>query len=346
MKFVDEVTIDVEAGAGGHGCLSFRREKFIPRGGPNGGDGGDGGSIFLCADPAFNTLVDFRHQRRYRADRGGDGSGRNCTGKRGADLVIAVPVGTLVHDEDTGEQIEDLSVRGQRIMVARGGRHGFGNVHFKSSTNRAPRQTTQGESGEVRTLRLELRLLADVGLLGMPNAGKSTLIRKVSAARPKVADYPFTTLYPQLGVIRIEVHRSFVLADIPGVVAGAAEGHGLGLRFLKHIARTRLLLHLVDLAPLDPTHDPVADVRAVEQELQNFQRSLAERERWLVLNKIDLIPESEREQTCQAIIDRLNWRGQVFCISGLSGDGCSELMARAMGYLEDTMAAKPEAAAG
>lgn len=333
MKFVDEATIEVKAGDGGNGAVSFRREKFIPFGGPDGGDGGDGGSVYLVADANLNTLADFRYDRRFRARRGENGRGRNCTGSKGDDCEIRVPVGTLVYEEDTGELMGDLVADGQRLLVARGGFHGLGNVRYKSSTNRAPRQSKPGTPGEQRNLRLELKLLADVGLLGKPNAGKSTLIRAISAARPKVADYPFTTLYPNLGVVRVEAHRSFVVADIPGLIEGAAEGAGLGVQFLKHLSRTGLLLHLVDVAPLDGS-DPVEDVRTIVRELEKFSVELGERERWLVLNKIDLLPEDERDQRCSDIVERLQWQGPVFAIAAVSGQGTRRLVQAIMDYIE------------
>jgi GTP-binding protein len=334
MKFVDEATIKVEAGDGGNGCVSFRREKFIPFGGPNGGDGGDGGSIYLVADVNLNTLVDFRYQRLFRAERGQNGMGSECTGKSGADLAIAVPVGTVVHDVNTEELLGDLVADGQRLLVARGGFHGLGNTRFKSSTNRTPRQSTNGTPGEQRELRLELKLLADVGLLGLPNAGKSTLISAVSNARPKIADYPFTTLHPNLGVVRIEAHRSFVIADIPGVIEGAAEGAGLGLQFLKHLARTRLLLHLVDVLPPGPEDDPVLQVRTIEHELEKYSPELRERERWLVLNKIDLLAADHRSTATGEILQRLNWQGPAFAVSAATGEGTRELLLQIMQYLE------------
>jgi len=333
MKFVDEATIDVKAGDGGNGCVSFRREKYIPFGGPDGGDGGDGGSVYLLADSNLNTLADFRFERRFHAQRGENGRGRNCTGKSGDDCEVRVPVGTLVYEDDTDELMGDLVEEGQRLLVARGGFHGLGNVRYKSSTNRAPRQSKPGTPGEQRTLRLELKLLADVGLLGKPNAGKSTLIRAISAARPKVADYPFTTLYPSLGVVRAGVHRSFVVADIPGLIEGAAEGAGLGVQFLKHLSRTGLLLHLVDVAPLDGS-DPVTDVRTIVHELEKFSAELGGRERWLVLNKLDLLPAEERDARCSDIVQRLDWQGPVFQISALSGQGTEALVYAIMEYLE------------
>jgi len=333
MKFVDEATITVEAGNGGNGCVSFRREKYIPKGGPDGGDGGDGGSVWLVADPGLNTLVDFRYTRRFKAERGTDGMGRNRTGKSGDDLEIPVPVGTVVHDVDTGEQLGDLTASGQRLKVAQGGFHGIGNTRYKSSTNQAPRQFKPGTPGETRQLLLELKLLADVGLLGLPNAGKSTLIHAVSAARPKVADYPFTTLYPNLGVVRIEAHQSFVIADIPGLIEGAAEGAGLGVRFLKHLARTRLLLHLVDLAPPDGS-DPVTAVESIAAELARFSPDLAARERWLVLNKADLLAEDEREARSADIVAHLGWQGPVFTISAAQRDGTDGLVKQVMARLD------------
>ena len=331
MKFIDEATIEVRAGDGGNGCVSFRREKYIPFGGPDGGDGGDGGSVWLEADNRVNTLVDFRHNRKFLAQRGEKGKGRNCTGKSGEDRVVSVPVGTLVHEGDTGELIGDLVRDGQKLLVARGGFHGLGNARFKSSTNRAPRQSKPGTPGEMRYLQLELKLLADVGLLGLPNAGKSTLIRAVSAARPKVADYPFTTLYPNLGVVSVSAQRSFVMADVPGLIEGAAQGAGLGVRFLKHLSRTRLLLHLVDMGP---DADPVQDVATILGELEAFNPELGARERWLLLNKVDLLPDTDREQRCNAVIRALDWHGPVFRISALNRDGTDALIYAAMDSLE------------
>ena len=333
MKFVDEATIHVKAGDGGHGCLGFRREKFIPFGGPDGGDGGDGGDVFLLGDPNLNTLADFRQQRQFRAENGQPGRGDNCTGKSGDELLIKVPLGTVARDVDTDETIGELVTAGQRLCVARGGYHGLGNARFKSSTNRAPRKTTQGTVGEQRHLQLELKVLADVGLLGMPNAGKSTLIRAVSSARPKVADYPFTTLYPNLGVVSVDMDRSFVVADIPGLVEGAADGVGLGTRFLKHLSRTRLLLHLVDVLPFDGS-SPVESVKRIEAELQRFNPQLTAQDRWLVLNKIDLLPSEEREARCAEIIDGLDWPGPVFRISALAREGTRELAGEIMNFLE------------
>lgn len=334
MKFVDEATIIVEAGKGGHGCLSFRREKYVPKGGPDGGDGGDGGSVYLEADGSLNTLIDYRFQRKYKAQNGEPGAGRNCTGTKGEDLVLPVPVGTTVVDMDTHEVLGDLTREGQRLKVAQGGFHGLGNTRFKSSVNRAPRQTTKGSEGEARNLRLELKVLADVGLLGMPNAGKSTFIRAVSAAKPKVADYPFTTLVPNLGVVSVQAHQSFVIADIPGLIEGAAEGAGLGIRFLKHLVRTRLLLHLVDVAPYDGS-SPADAVRAIAHELEKFSETLANRPRWLVLNKVDMIAEEDRDAHCQAIIDELGWEGPVFRISAITGEGTKPLVQAVMRWIED-----------
>lgn len=325
MKFIDEAYIRVFAGDGGNGCVSFRREKFIPRGGPNGGDGGDGGSIYLEADYNLNTLVDFHSTRSFHAERGENGSGNNCTGRSGQDLVIPVPLGTRVIEADTEEVLGELLEPGQRLLVARGGFHGIGNTRFKSSINRSPRQSKPGTPGERRTLFLELLLLADVGLLGMPNAGKSSLIRKVSSAQPRVADYPFTTLTPSLGVVQFAPHKSFVMADIPGLISGAAEGAGLGIQFLKHLSRTHLLLHLVDLAPLDDS-DPVEQICAIEGELAKFDPALASRERWLVLNKADLLEDTESNTRQHSIVERLQWPHPVYCISALSGQGIEPLI--------------------
>lgn len=333
MKFVDEAPIVVHAGKGGNGCLSFRREKYVPKGGPDGGDGGDGGSVYLEADPNMNTLVDYRYQRQFRAENGESGRGANCRGKSGADLVLQVPVGTTVIDEDTQEILGDLTAPGERLLVAQGGFHGLGNARFKSSVNRAPRQTTPGSEGESRSLRLELKVLADVGLLGLPNAGKSTFIRAVSSAKPKVADYPFTTLVPNLGVVRVDRLRSFVVADIPGLIEGASEGAGLGIRFLKHLTRTRLLLHLVDMLPPDGS-DPADNAAAIERELQRFSPTLAERERWLVLNKTDLLPPDEVAQRCQAVVEALGWQGPVFRISAINQQGTRALSGAIMEHLE------------
>jgi GTP-binding protein len=335
MKFIDEARIRVQAGHGGRGSTSFRREKFVPFGGPDGGDGGNGGSVYLRAAEGINTLADFRIERTYKAQSGEPGGSRECTGRSGEDLYITVPVGTVVRDADTGEVLGDLVRPGDVLMVARGGKGGWGNTRYKSSTNRAPRQFGPGLPGEKRTLELELKVIADVGLLGMPNAGKSTLIRAVSAARPKVADYPFTTLYPNLGVVDVGLHRSFVMADVPGLIEGASQGAGLGIRFLKHLQRTRLLLHLVDIAPPDPEADPVKDARAVVAELKNFSKDLAAKPRWLVLNKIDLLPEEEAEKRCTDIVRRLRWKGPTFRISGATGRGTKELCEAVMKFLEE-----------
>ncbi|WP_296900944.1 Obg family GTPase CgtA, partial [Thiohalocapsa sp.] len=325
MKFVDEARIRVEAGNGGDGCVSFRREKFIPKGGPDGGDGGDGGSVYLVGDANLNTLVDFRHQRRHRAGNGRPGMGRNCTGASGADAEVRVPLGTRVTDADNGEVIGELLDHGARLLVAAGGFHGIGNARFKSSTNRAPRQFTPGKPGERRELHLELLLLADVGLLGLPNAGKSSLIRVLSSARPKVADYPFTTLYPNLGVVSLGPKRSFVIADIPGLIAGAAGGAGLGTRFLKHLGRTRLLLHLVDIAPLDPDTSPAAQVQTLTAELEAYDPTLAARERWLVLNKVDLLDDVTLAARQTGPLKALDWPGPVSAIPAPTGAGTPPL---------------------
>ena len=334
MKFVDEAEITVEAGKGGNGCMSFRREKFIAKGGPNGGDGGDGGSVHLMGDSSLNTLVDFRYQPQYRAQSGMGGGSKGCTGRSGEDLVVRVPVGTSVVDSDTEELIADISLDGQMVLVAKGGIHGLGNTRFKSSTNRTPTKTTTGTPGEFRVLQLQLKVLADVGLLGMPNAGKSTLIRAVSSAKPKVADYPFTTLVPNLGVVRVSAERSFVMADIPGVIEGASEGAGLGFRFLKHLSRTRLLLHLLDVAPLDES-DPVHHARKIAEELEKFSPTLAKKDRWLVLNKFDLIPEDEREELVERLVRELDWQGKVFKITAISGEGCPDLCQAIMVSVEE-----------
>ena len=335
MKFIDDATITVDAGKGGNGCCSFLREKFVPRGGPDGGNGGRGGSIFLVGQTGLNTLADFRHTRRFRAESGVNGMGRNRSGKSGEDLEIQVPLGTVVWEADTNEKIGEVTTEGQRLEVARGGQGGVGNARFKSSTNQAPRRTIPGTPGDSRELNLELQVLADVGLLGQPNAGKSTLLRAVSQARPKVADYPFTTLYPNLGVVRVGSHQSFVIADIPGLIEGAAEGIGLGVQFLKHLNRTRILLHLVDVAPLDPSADPVADARSLVKELAAFSDDLANRERWLVLNKIDMLADEDRDHRCQAIIDGLGWTGPVYKISALKGEACNKLTGNLMVHINE-----------
>jgi GTP-binding protein len=342
MKFVDEATIRVQAGNGGHGCLSFRREKYVERGGPDGGDGGHGGSVYLVADAGMNTLADFRVSRKFRAETGQGGAGRNKTGRSGKDLDVKVPCGTVVHDVDTGELICDLTDAGQRQMVAEGGRGGLGNTRFKSSTNRAPRKTTNGTPGEGRHLKLELKVLADVGLLGMPNAGKSTLISAMSHAKPRIADYPFTTLHPNLGVVRVGMLQSFVMADIPGLIEGAAEGAGLGIQFLKHLQRTGLLLHLVDIAPIDASVDPASTVKALERELVNFSADLAEKPRWLVLNKIDLLDEVALAAAREDIVRKLDWDGPVFEVSAATGEGTEQLAQAVMQALE--IAAELEAA--
>lgn len=334
MKFVDEATIRVEAGSGGSGTLSFRREKFIPRGGPDGGDGGGGGSVYFVGREGLNTLADFRHTRVFRAEGGAKGGSRNCTGKSGEDLYIPVPLGTRVMDSEAEELIGEITRHGESLLVAHGGKGGLGNTRFKSSTNRAPRRATPGKPGEHRELALELQVLADVGLLGLPNAGKSTFLRAVSDARPKVADYPFTTLHPHLGVVRIEEGRSFVAADIPGLIEGAAEGAGLGHQFLRHLSRTRILLHLADIAPVEPAADPAAGVRAISAELKKFSPALAKRERWLVLNKMDLLSEADRETQAEQLIKKLKWKGPVYRISAIKREGCRELTMDLMRRLE------------
>lgn len=332
MKFVDEVTIKTIAGDGGNGVVHFRREKYIPRGGPDGGDGGDGGSVYLVGDNNLNTLADFRHVRTYTAESGQKGQGRQMTGKSGEDLEIHVPVGTLIYDDETRELIGDITEAQQKILVAQGGFHGLGNTRFKSSTNRAPRKCTPGSPGERRELRLELKVLADVGLLGMPNAGKSTFIRAVSSARPKVADYPFTTLYPNLGVVRVDETRSFVVADIPGLIEGASTGAGLGIQFLKHLSRTRLLLHILDIAPFDGSN-PVDDAKKILSELQKYSDELASKQRWLVLNKADLLPEQDLSQRRKEITDALDWKGPVYTISALGKTGIQQVVYDIMNYL-------------
>jgi GTP-binding protein len=334
MKFVDEAIIEVHAGKGGDGVASFRREKYVPRGGPDGGDGGRGGSLYALADRNLNTLIDYRYARIHRARDGENGRGADQYGKSALDIVLRVPVGTVVTDLETGETLADLDRDGARAPLARGGTGGLGNLHFKSSVNRAPRQFTRGAAGEHRRLKLELKLLADVGLLGMPNAGKSSLIRAVSAARPKVADYPFTTLAPALGVVRADVNRSFVLADIPGLIEGAAEGAGLGHQFLRHLARTRLLLHLVDIAPPDPGADIAREAKAIVQELKNYDEALFRKPRWLVLNKIDLVPAGERGHAVRRFLKNFRWQGKSFIISALTGEGCRELVFAVMKHLE------------
>jgi GTP-binding protein len=334
MKFVDEATIRVLAGNGGHGALSFRREKYVERGGPDGGDGGHGGSVYLLADPSLNTLADFRVARKFKAESGQGGSGRNKTGRSGDDLDVMIPLGTVVHDVDTGELICDLTEPGQRQKVAEGGRGGLGNARFKSSVNRAPRKTTNGTPGEGRHLRLELKVLADVGLLGMPNAGKSTLISAMSEAKPRIADYPFTTLHPNLGVVRVGQLQSFVMADIPGLIEGASQGAGLGIQFLKHLQRTRLLLHLVDIAPIDPNVEPASEVQAIARELAGFSNDLAEKPRWLVINKIDLLSDEDLAVAREMLLVELGWVGPVFEVSAATGAGTEELGQAVMQHLE------------
>lgn len=335
MKFVDEATITVSAGDGGHGCLSFRREKFVPKGGPDGGDGGRGGSVYLTPLAGLNTLADFRYAREFRAARGQGGMGRNRSGKGGADLYINVPVGTMVFDADTGELIEDLTGPDRSLLVAHGGDGGRGNARFKSSINRAPRKTTSGLPGETRRLRLELKVLADVGLVGLPNAGKSTLLRAISQARPKVAEYPFTTLYPQLGVVRVGPEQSFVVADIPGLIEGAAEGSGLGIQFLRHVSRTRLLLHVVDVAPVAGGADPQHALDTIESELHKYDPALANEERWLVLNKLDLVPQPERESLVRSWAERLAATRRVFGVSAQTRAGCEALCLAVMQRLQE-----------
>lgn len=333
MKFVDEAVIRVEAGDGGSGCVSFRREKYVPDGGPDGGDGGDGGSVYLQADENLNTLIDYRFERFHFAERGQNGRGRDCTGHGGKDLILKVPVGTRAVDEETEEALGDLKQHGQKLLVAKGGFHGLGNTRFKSSTNRAPRQKTLGTPGEVRSLRLELMLLADVGLLGLPNAGKSTFIRSVSRAKPKVADYPFTTLVPNLGVVNPRHGQSFVIADIPGLIEGAAEGAGLGIRFLKHLERCRVLLHILDIEPIDGS-DPVESARAIVGELEKHSPLLASKPRWLVFNKTDLLLEEELQERVESIVKELDWQGEVFTISAYNREGTDELALKLMDFIE------------
>jgi GTP-binding protein len=347
MKLVDEAEIQVIAGDGGNGCVGFRREKFIPLGGPDGGDGGDGGSVWLVADENLNTLVDFRHQKQFRARRGENGMGRQMYGKAGDDLTITVPVGTVVTNVETDEVIGDLTRHGDRLLVAKGGKGGLGNMHFKSSINRSPRKALPGLPGEERALKMELKLLADVGLLGFPNAGKSTFIRAVSAATPKVADYPFTTLYPNLGVVSVEPHRSFVIADIPGLIEGAAEGAGLGTQFLKHLQRTRLLLHLVDIAPMEGGVEgisPAEQVRAIERELEKHDPELLQKPRWLVLNKADLLLEEEQQTEAQSIIDELGWKDRWYLVSAIGRENTWPIMLEVMSFFDQLKQAAQEAA--
>ena len=334
MKFIDEAKIQVFAGNGGDGVASFRREKYIPKGGPDGGDGGRGGSIYAIADRNINTLIDYRYARVYRAKKGENGRGSDCYGKGADDIVLRVPIGTVITDTNTGKIVADLTHHQEKVLLAKGGEGGLGNLHFKSSINRTPRRFTQGELGQEFEFNLELKVLADVGLLGMPNAGKSTLIRSVSAARPKVADYPFTTLIPNLGVVRVDQNRSFVMADIPGLIEGAAEGAGLGHRFLKHLTRTGLLLHVVDMVPLDESIDPVREAKALVKELRKYDESLYQKPRWLVLNKVDMLPEEAREDECNQFIQKFGWKGKSFKISALTGEGCKALTYAIMEYLE------------
>jgi GTP-binding protein len=343
MKFFDEAIIEVIAGKGGNGAVSFRREKFVPRGGPDGGDGGRGGSIHAIADRNINTLIDYRYARIHRAKNGEGGRGSDCNGKSATDVTLRMPVGTVITDFETGELVADLAHDGQRALLAKGGNGGLGNLNFKSSTNRTPRQSTPGGPGETRKLKLELKVLADVGLLGLPNAGKSTFIRAVSAARPKVADYPFTTLQPNLGVVRADASRSFVIADIPGLIEGAAEGAGLGHRFLRHLARTRLLLHLIDVAPCDGS-DPVAGALAIITELEKYDPALYRKPRWLVLNKSDLLAADARQAAAERILHGMGWTGPHFVISALSGEGCRELIFAIMNHLEQNSGDAPETA--
>ncbi|WP_426688488.1 Obg family GTPase CgtA [Rhodanobacter ginsengiterrae] len=333
MKFVDEANIKVMAGDGGNGCISFRREKFIPFGGPDGGDGGFGGSVWLVADEGLNTLIDFRHQRSFKAKRGENGMGSQMYGKGGEDTAIRVPVGTMITNVDTDEVIGDLTSHGQRMLVAQGGKGGLGNIHFKTSVNRAPRKATPGTPGEVRELKLELRLLADVGLLGFPNAGKSTFIRAVSAATPRVADYPFTTLVPNLGVVSLGTDSSFVIADIPGLIEGASEGAGLGIQFLRHVSRTSLLLHIVDMAPIDGA-DVAGQVRAIEQELEKFNPELLERPRWLVLNKADMLAEDERQAVAEQIVAELGWKEPWFMVSAIARENTMAVCQQVQRFFE------------
>jgi len=336
MKFVDEAVIDVAAGDGGNGCMSFRREKFIPFGGPDGGNGGRGGHVYALADRNINTLIDYRYARRHEARNGEQGRGSDQFGAAGPDIELRVPVGTVISDAETGERIADMAQDGQRVLLVRGGDGGFGNLHYKSSTNRAPRQHTPGWPGEARKLKLELRVLADVGLLGMPNAGKSTFIAAVSNARPKIADYPFTTLHPNLGVVRVGPAQSFVVADVPGLIEGASEGAGLGHRFLRHLQRTRLLLHIVDLAPLDEQTDPVAQAKAIVEELRRYDPDLHAKPRWLVLNKMDLIPPSERDARVKTFVRRLRWKGPVFVLSAATREGCEPLVRQIQTHMDAT----------
>jgi len=344
VKFIDEANIEVIAGDGGNGSASFRREKYVPRGGPDGGDGGRGGSIIAIADRNINTLIEYRYARIHRARHGENGHGADKYGRGADDIILRVPVGTVITEADTGAFVADLAAHGQQALVAQGGKGGLGNIHFKSSTNRAPRHCTPGEEGQQRRLHLELKVLADVGLLGLPNAGKSTFIRAVSAARPKVADYPFTTLAPNLGVVRTDENRSFVVADIPGLIEGAADGAGLGHQFLRHLQRTRMLLHIVDIAPFDPDADPVRDARAIVTELKRYDIALFEKLRWLVLNKIDLVPEDERAARVKAFVKAYGWKGPVFAVAAVNGEGCRALVFKIQDWLDAHPATTPAAA--
>ena len=335
MKFIDEANIFVKAGNGGNGIVSFRREKYIPMGGPDGGDGGDGGSIYVIGSKDLNTLSDFRHTRRFVAKRGANGQGKNCTGARGEDVIIEVPLGTVITTQDQGELIADVSTESEPVLIARGGFHGLGNTRYKSSTNRTPRQCTKGSAGEQFDLKLELKVIADVGLLGMPNAGKSTFIRAVSAARPKVADYPFTTLHPNLGVVSVGTHRSFVVADIPGLIEGAADGVGLGIQFLKHLQRTRLLLHIIDVMPEPQADSAVESANKILRELQRYDEALYQKPRWLVLNKLDLLPDDESDSMCDEITSGLEWSGPVYAISAINREGVDQLCHDIMSFLEN-----------
>ena len=334
MKFIDEAKIEIIAGDGGNGVASFCREKFRPFGGPDGGDGGKGGSIWAVADRNINTLVDYRFSKLHKARNGENGRGSDCYGKGADDIMLRMPVGTLIVDQNDGEIVADLTEHGQQVLLAKGGEGGWGNIHFKTSTNRAPRQKTEGKEGERRELRLELKVLADVGLLGMPNAGKSTFISAVSNARPKIADYPFTTLHPNLGMVRVSHEKSFVIADIPGLIEGAAEGAGLGIQFLRHLQRTRLLLHIVDLAPFDNV-DPVKEAKAIVKELQKYDESLYDKPRWLVLNKLDMVPEGERKKRVKDFVKKFGWKGPAYEISALTHDGCQELVQDIYNYLAE-----------
>jgi GTP-binding protein len=345
MKFVDEAYIDVAAGDGGNGCVSFRHEKYKEFGGPNGGDGGRGGHVFAVADPSLNTLVDYRFSRRHEARRGEHGMGSDMFGAAGDDIVLKMPVGTIISDAETGEVLYELLASGERVLIAKGGDGGFGNMRFKSSINRAPRQKTPGWPGEKKSLKLELKVLADVGLLGMPNAGKSTLIAAISNARPKIADYPFTTLHPNLGVVRVGPEQSFVVADIPGLIEGASEGAGLGHQFLRHLQRTRLLLHIVDMAPFDDTIDPVAQAKSIVAELKKYDSALHAKPRWLVLNKLDMVLADERSSRVQDFVKRFKYKGPVFEISALTREGCEHLVKSVYQYVHQLQAAENTPAA-